>query len=525
MPNSLPLFDSAPLPVATRGPRSTPERWLPTRPLPAPTLWLCLHLPQLPLEVRTRGLPASRACVLVEGEGTRRRVLMANTRAATLGIRAGMPVGAAHALGEVVELERSLEAEQAALTRLAHWAMQFSPLVSLVAPDGVLLEVRGSLRLFQGVEGLLTRLRQGLKQLGYRAQYAVAPTPLAATALARVSARAVVEDMHELPRHLAGLPLAALRLAPAEEEALASVGVRTVGECRRLARADLARRLSPALLDHFDKLHGLAPDPRAALPVPNRFESRLELPWEVSHAQALVIAGERLLHELQGFLRGHNAVTRLLRWRLRDRSGHWQSFELRLTRPGREQAHMLLLLRETLMRMSLAAPVTAMELLVDDLVQGRPGEGADLFGQRPAAQGEAYAAFLDRLRARCGEEALRGVALEAAHRPEAAWRWRQGEGLTLAQRVGARGLSGAGRQARPLWLVREPLTLPTHEGIPHFEGPLTLAPERERIEAGWWEGPAPARDYFVARTSRGGRLWVYKELEGEQRWRLHGVFE
>ena len=522
MPSSLPLTTIFPatVPAAVQ---PLDDVWPSARPLPAAALWLHVHLPQLPLEVLTRGMAHNRACVLVQGEGSRRKVVMANTRAATLGIRAGMPLGAAHALGEIIELERNERAEQHALENLGLWAMQMTPLVSLVPPDGVLLEVRGSLRLFHGLDGLLARLRQGLKQLGYRVQYAVAPTPLAATLLARGAARSVVQDSYDLGRHLSGLPLAVLRLAPSEQEALDSIGVRTLGECRRLARADLARRLSPGLLALFDRLYGQSPDPRATMITPSIFEAALDLPWEVRHAQALVTAGERLLLELQGYLRAHSAMTRHLHWRLRHGIRYEERFDIRLTHPARDHEHMLLLLRETLMRMTLKESVTSIELKVDDLVQGSPVMGADLFGIRHHTQGEAYATFVDRLRSRCGSQALRAMALQSDHRPEAAWRWREND--EPVRRSGIKTPFLYGLNTRPVWLVKEPLTLSTQHGAPQFDGPLRLVPARERIDTGWWDERGLARDYFIAKTTRGSRLWVYKELDGEQRWRLHGVFE
>ena len=522
MPSSLPLTSTFPV-TMTAAVRPPDNAGSSARPQPAAALWLHVHLPQLALEVLTRGMAHNRACVLVQGEGGRRKVVMANTRAAALGIRAGMALGAAHALGEIVELERNERAEQHALENLGLWAMQMTPLVSLVAPDGVLLEVRGSLRLFHGLDGLLARLRQGLKQLGYRAQYAVAPTPLAATLLARGTTRSVVQDGHDLGRHLGGLPLEVLRLVPSEHEALHSIGVRTLGECRRLARADLARRLSPGLLDLFDRLYGQSPDPRATMVAPSIFEAALSLPWEVRHAQALVTAGERLLLELQGYLRAHSAMTRHLHWRLCHGARYEERFDIRLTHPARDHEQMLLLLRETLMRMTLKASVTSIELKVDDLVQGSPVPGADLFGVRHHAQGEAYATFVDRLRSRCGSQALRAMALQSDHRPEAAWRWREND--EPVRRGGIKTLFADGLNTRPIWLVKEPLTLSTEHGAPQFDGPLRLVPARERIDTGWWDERGLARDYFIAKTSRGSRLWVYKELDGEQRWRLHGVFE
>jgi hypothetical protein len=33
------------------------------------------------------------------------------------------------------------------------------------------------------------------------------------------------------------------------------------------------------------------------------------------------------------------------------------------------------------------------------------------------------------------------------------------------------------------------------------------------------------RDYFVARNPLGGRYWVFRELEGERRWFVHGIWD
>ncbi len=490
---------------------------------PCEALWLHLHLPQLPLEVLTRGVATQRACVLTAGEGGRRKISMANARAAALGIRPGMPLGAAHALGEVTVLARDERAEQRALDKLCLWAMQLSPQVSPVAPDGLVLEIKGSLRLFKGVDGVLTRLRHGLKALGYRVQYAVAPTPLAATLLARSNARAIVLAEQDLVHRLALLPIETLRLEARHNEALASIGVHCVGDCRRLPRSGLARRFSPGLNDMLDRLFGRTPDPRPAFAVPPSFEAAVELPWELGNAQALTVAGERLLHELVGYLRASAALARQLRWGLIGRDNSRRCFEVKLTRPSRDFEHMSLLLRETLMRMALKVPVRAIDLYVDDILRGVSPSTDDLFLERNQEDEEAYAAFIDRLRSRCGEQALRGLGLRSDRRPEYAWCWRYPEVGT--QKFFSKASDSGHSGARPLWLVKRAMTLNTRHGRPEFDGPLQLVPERERIDTGWWDGRAIARDYFIATTTKGSRLWIYKELDGERRWRLHGIFD
>ena len=488
------------------------------------TLWLYLHLPALPLEVLTRGVEETRAFVLASESGRRRVVEMTNRCAASLGVRVGMPLSAAHALGEIQVLERRSRAEHKALQRLAMWAMQITSQVSVVEPDGLLLEVKGSLKLFKGVDALLRRLRRSLKQLGYRADYAVAPTPAAAMVLARSNPRKVILQNHQLHSALARLPVSALRLEAKQTAALESLGAKFIGECRRLPRDGIARRLSPELLTRLDQLYGEKPDPQLAFQAPRSFDAEIDLPWDVDNARDLLTAGERLLDELQGYLTANTATIRALRWRLIGCDNKLRFFDLRLSHATRDRQHMLLLLRETLSRMNLTSPVRGIGLNVAEVTFGAKLCNRDLFDPNQRSEQEAYASFIDRLRSRCGETALRRLGIEGHHKPEATWRWLQPAVMLEHRNKGLAHLQ-AQRVARPLWLLKKALKLKQNGGQPHFDGPLELVPERERIVNGWWDETAIARDYFVAKTSRGGRLWVYRELGMQANWYLHGIFE
>jgi protein ImuB len=75
-----------------------------------------------------------------------------------------------------------------------------------------------------------------------------------------------------------------------------------------------------------------------------------------------------------------------------------------------------------------------------------------------------------------------------------------------------------------LWLLPRPRLLENRDHRPWWDGELHLGEERERIETGWWDGFEVARDYFVATTVKGERLWIYRELKGRRRWFLHGLF-
>ena len=131
---------------------------------PSPTpllhaLWLGIHLPRLALEVHTR-LETTRPLAIIDGEDRLHRVLVCDARASAFGVRPGLGLNVALALApQLCAIARDARREQAALVRLAGWAGQFTPRVSLTPPDALLLEVRGSLALFGGVDANDRELR------------------------------------------------------------------------------------------------------------------------------------------------------------------------------------------------------------------------------------------------------------------------------------------------------------------------------------------------------------------------------
>ena len=77
--------------------------------------------------------------------------------------------------------------------------------------------------------------------------------------------------------------------------------------------------------------------------------------------------------------------------------------------------------------------------------------------------------------------------------------------------------------AQPPWLLPRPRPLQVTHGIPQYSGPLHLEGLPQRIESGWWDGFDITRDYFVAHSPAGERLWVFRDRRGGG-WYLHGLF-
>ena len=113
-------------------------------------------------------------------------VCACDAAAAAAGIAPGMALNSALALlPELQTLARDPQREHELLVAIAEWALRFSPRVSLEPPDAVLLEVRGSLRLFGGSRRLCERLRAELRTAGLEPQFSLTPTPMASLWMAR----------------------------------------------------------------------------------------------------------------------------------------------------------------------------------------------------------------------------------------------------------------------------------------------------------------------------------------------------
>lgn len=481
---------------------------------PAP-LWLCLGLPQLPLEVRSGGGDEMAARVIVDSAG---RVVRASQSAAEQGVASGLPLNAALALCPgLAVLARDEAAEQDALARLAAWAGAFTSVVSLAPPAALLLEIRGSLELFGGLEALRGRVRDGLSAAGYAGRDAVAPTPLGALWLARAGVAEAVIELAALASRLGPLRPAVTGWPTATMTVLRSLGVESLADCLRLPRDGFARRVGRGPLADLDRALGRLPDPRAAFRLPPRYRGELELAAETSDTARVARAMDGLFAELEGFLRARQRAVSRLAVRLHHLDHPATVFSLGLAAPGLEAARFSRVFAERLERLALPAPVISVALAAEP---GEPlsPEAAGLFGDEPG--NTAGWQLVERLRARLGNECVHGLALRDEHRPERAW--------AVAEPGASHYAATATGPARPAWLLESPRPLRTRAGRPCLDGALLMERGPERLETGWWDGHGIARDYWVARTPAGARLWIYRQLDAagssEPGWFLHGVF-
>jgi protein ImuB len=477
-------------------------------------LWLALYLPQLPLEVFTRGRQQAGALVVVEQSGGRERVCRCNGSAQAYGIRPGLALPAALALCDGLAVTaRVPEREQRALDELAAWAYQFSPRIAF-EPSLLLLEVGASRRLFGGLPALLDTLQHEITQLGYSVQHALAPNPTAAGLLARQRPGCEVGTTAALRAAVAQVPLSGLTRDSAVRALIRHIGLDSIGDALALPRPELTRRSGPRLSLLLDRLLGAAPDPRPEWRPPQHFAQHIELLGEIVHGTALVFPARRLMVALCGFLRGHGGGAQRLQWRLVHRDLPDTRFGQGLIDPSRDPDHMLEVFRERIERLQLPAPVVEIGLRVDDWQAFEEHSLALFDRQRPDGQ-----ALLERLGNRLGEQRVRSLRCLADDRPERAWQ------LCAPGQVDAAAAPTPRQQGlvQPPWLLAQPRPLTVAGGVPQYGGALQLEQSPQRIEAGWWDGFDVTRDYFVAHSAAGERLWVFHDRRGGG-WYLHGLF-
>jgi protein ImuB len=414
------------------------------------------------------------------------------------------------------------------LEAFAARALQFTPRVSIEPPDGLLFEVRGSLHLFGGTQALCRSFQERCQDLCQGAiatplSLALAPTPLAALALARSGRLQQITAAAQLTTAVAGLSLRSLRWPEATLTRLLSMGVRTIGEALRLPRAGLARRCGPELLICLDRLLGRRSDPRSVLRLRERFRAQRELHYESAAQDRILNVLRPMLQEMESFLRQRQCGVNVLELRLAHRNLPDTRCLLRLALPQHLAQEFTHLLQEHLSRLQLPEAVRSCRLRSGRLLEQAPVSGG-LW--QPGEQGGAATlqmpAFIERLRARLGAEAVYGLCLVPEHRPEAAWSIAE---PVLKCAVAIPGLPSWSPQHRPLWLLQAPRKLAMRDGRPCHRGhPLRFLNGPERLETGWWDGKDICRDYYAARAAQGEQLWVFRERGEPHGWFLHGMF-
>ena len=487
------------------------------------------------------------------------RIAAANPAAEAAGIVPGQPLADARALYPGLAVHPAAPAEDLrALDLLAGACTRFTPWTA-VDPvwgggamggslgAGLWLDITGCAHLFGGEAALLERLIGWLGRQNISARAGLADTPGAAWALARHatndSAPFIIAEPGTLRRHLAGLPVAALRLEAAVIEGLDRLGLRRIGDLLEMPRGPLAKRFGGVVLKRLDQALGQADEPISPRRPPPRHVARLAFAEPIGRAEDIAAGLDRLLDRLCRGLEAAGEGARQLDFILYRADGTTERRTVGTSRPSRDPRHLARLFRDKLdgadpgFGIEIMALAAARTNNLDEKQTELPGwtlEPAKDVNQADTAR------LVDRLSGKLGARNVTRVRPVESHLPERAGR---AQSAISASNTASDWKGPERRPPRPVELLPQPLPIdvmaPVPDGPPvmfrwrrrqyqvaRAEGPERIAPE-------WWrtEG-APlsrdVRDYYRLEDEGGKRYWVYREglyrPDRPPAWYLHGFF-
>ena len=461
-----------------------------------------------------------------------RRLAAVDAGAAALGLFTGQKATDALALApELTLADADPEADARALRALADWCARFSPAVAMDPPDGLFLDITGVDHLWGGEAAMMDDFVGRLAKDGLPVRAAVAGSPGAAWALAHFGQGRIVASDAE---PLWPLPVAALRLSPADATQIARLGLRSIGALAALPRDQLGRRFGPDVMRRLDQALGRGGEALAFRRPPNPWFARAAFAEPISVPEDLARACGDIVERLCARLEAEGRGARRFDLAFHRLDGAAEPLTVGLALPGRDPAAVTRLFLPLLERVDPGFGIDAVTLGAREVETRAPSQ-ADLHAEQGGR--ESLAPLVDRLTNRLGETAVWRAEAFPSHAPERATRRRPA--LSPPTNTG-----WDVARPRPLRLFPRPEPVEVVALVP--DDPPVLfrwrgtahrvrrAEGPERLGEEWWRrpfdraDPQKARDYYQVEDEAGARFWLFRvglyDAAAPPKWWLHGLF-
>jgi protein ImuB len=493
-----------------------------------------VYLPTWPTDRIRRqhgGPPLEEPVVTALSVGSARRIGGACAAAQALGLSPGLPIAQAQArIPKLHVFEAAPEEDEAALERLAQWAIAYSPVVAVDPPDGIWIDIAGVAHLFGSEEKLLDHLLTRLTRQGINAKLAIADAAGAAWAVARFRGGGIIPVGRSVEA-VATLPVASLRIPPRTVATMHKLGVERVGQLAAMPRAPMVRRFGKDVALRLDQAMGHAFEPiNPLIPEETALASRAfaEPISRLEHLQKVVRdLAEDLCRQLVKRGQGVRRLDLILR-RVDEKGA---SLRVGTAKASREYAHLAKLFDERLQTVDPGFGIEEM-VLVASKVEPFVETQTEARGIESGTEADVdLSRLVDRLSAKVGSARVYRLAPVQTLIPE-----------RMAKQIPA--LASPTKVTWPETLPRptrlldppEPVVstalLPDHPPVQivwrRVRHKVVRADGPERIAPEWWAGDpdGPSRDYYRIETDQGGRFWVFRDAPTAEggRWWMHGFF-
>ena len=407
-------------------------------------------------------------------------------------------------------------------------ARSFTPRVEARSPTPVLLDLSGLGRLWPTPHELGRALVAAAAAKAIEAQAALAFTRATALVVAQGCPGLTVVPAGGEAAALAPLPIALLELPEEQRQLFARWGLRTIGDLARLPPAALAARLGAVGPCLVELARGEDAGVFRRAPLPERFETTLELDWPVDGLEPLAFLLQRALEPLAEALAVRGAKAKGLAFELGLADGSVHARTLRPASPtGDARTWRTLVLldleahppRDAIARLTLRAeptPARASQFSLLDPAQPAP---------------EKLAETLARLHAWTEQGRSGSPRLVDTHRPGAFAVSTFAPGpLPRGRRPSAPcGPRVALRAYRPPRLahVLTKAGVPSFVAAPGLRGAVTAAAGPWRVSGDWWDESFSREEWDIALATPTGAAAAFRlfrdRLRGE--WFVEGELD
>jgi protein ImuB len=479
-------------------------------------------------------IPGEQAMAVIAKSGSKRWVSAADAAARAAGVRVGMPAAKAQALFQgLMLIDADPVADGLALERLSIWALtQYSPIVAMDAPDGIVMDTEGADHLRGGELPLLTGIVNLFHAKGLTARVAVADTWGAAHACARATKREVIiVPRGQVVKAVERLPLSLLRLPEKILGDLRVLGFKNVGDLSATPRAPLALRFGPEIGRRLDQMFGRTPDPIDPIRTPDHIEVSRSFAEPIGAAETINKYVGRLVVELCEVLERRGLGVRRTDLLIHTVDNAVQSIRAGTAKPARDVTWLTKLFKD---RTEKIEPGFGIEKLSLVAVMSQVLEESQRSTSLIEEEDEDITPLIDVFGNR-GQRVYR-LAPVASDVPERSVRRIPATAEDVA-------FTWTARWRRPVRLLARPeladviALMPDHppvsvtwrgkrRKVKNADGP-------ERIFGEWWDRSSEwvaVRDYFVVEDETGERLWVFRSGDGvdaetgSHKWFVHGIF-
>lgn len=441
--------------------------------------------------------------------------------------------------------QHRLEADEMLFKQLAHWMLRYSPSVSTYEYDSFVLDITGCDHLFGGEMTMAQMIENAFLKMGFSARIAISNSVSAGFALVHYGAKPI----YRLPVNWRGdeldiLPVEALRLNGETVTLLKRLGLKHIGDVRRLPRVALERRfresrksttkrqsasLAQSVQWRLDQLSGALAEPLVTIVEPQNFRAQKQCPELALEHGAVAIAFDEMLPDLCALLQEAGKGARCICLTGYRADGGSSAARVSLSQPANRPDILARLFKDRFDRIDCGFGIDLFVLEASGVSAISTEQHDIMGGEQVSLSSSSIANFADIVENRVGSNAVSRLAPCASHVPERAQKM-VGVNAPISwdkwKRVQPRW------SPRPVRLLVRPEPALVTAQVPDSP-PIQFVWRRvlrrvvrsrgpERILPEWWHDNLKSRpgalyrDYYDVEDEFGRRYWLFRATKAEQ---------